>query len=341
MDPTELGPRLEQYITRHGYPHTQVENLRPLAGGWETDVYAFTLRQSSAPPTDLVLRAYASPVALGRSQNECHVLRLLPTMGYPVPKVWLFESNGAPHGLPGPFLVMEQIQGETLGRAYGRVAPERRAELHTQFCQLFVQLHTLDWRPFVDPSGPWRGPEAAPRTMDPQWLLEAMEARTASDALAPALDWLQRRGAQVEPEPLCLLHGDFHPENIILRDDGSPTVIDWGVVALGDPRSDLAYTCILSSSDGRPAEAAAIRSGYEAARRRPVGDFDYFEAQALTRRVGIMLAVVTEEESAMGMRQGIRQHLRKLGWYVVAMADQITGLTGVALPGVRLIVDSA
>ena len=54
-----------------------------------------------------------------------------------------------------------------------------------------------------------------------------------------------------------LLHGDFHPDNILITATG-PVIIDWIDAAQGDPLADVARTLIIISI-GRPAEEDEAR----------------------------------------------------------------------------------
>ncbi len=44
------------------------------------------------------------------------------------------------------------------------------------------------------------------------------------------------------------VHWDYHPGNVLLRDDSSAVVIDWTQIDVSDPRFDLAWTLLLVSS---------------------------------------------------------------------------------------------
>jgi aminoglycoside phosphotransferase (APT) family kinase protein len=53
--------------------------------------------------------------------------------------------------------------------------------------------------------------------------------------------WAQALAAKAWDGPPMMLHGDLHPGNILLADDGSLAgVIDFGDVGAGDPAVDLA-----------------------------------------------------------------------------------------------------
>lgn len=54
-------------------------------------------------------------------------------------------------------------------------------------------------------------------------------------------------------ESMC--HGDFHPDNVIMSDDG-PMVIDWVDATMGPPAADLARSIVLMRYSGPPPEPA-------------------------------------------------------------------------------------
>jgi aminoglycoside phosphotransferase (APT) family kinase protein len=47
------------------------------------------------------------------------------------------------------------------------------------------------------------------------------------------------------PDGDRLIHGDFHPGNVLLRHDGSPVAIDWTGAARGDPAADVARSYLI------------------------------------------------------------------------------------------------
>ncbi|MBR3511616.1 MAG: phosphotransferase [Clostridia bacterium] len=49
----------------------------------------------------------------------------------------------------------------------------------------------------------------------------------------------------------CLCHGDFQPSNIIIKDDGSYSIIDWAHVTQGNAASDVAMTFLIFSMNGK------------------------------------------------------------------------------------------
>ena len=53
------------------------------------------------------------------------------------------------------------------------------------------------------------------------------------------LDWLQTRTKAITPTEPTVVHGDFHPGNVLLRTDGASFVIDWTGADISDYRFDL------------------------------------------------------------------------------------------------------
>jgi hypothetical protein len=64
----------------------------------------------------------------------------------------------------------------------------------------------------------------------------AILSRKRRDALIGVLRGL--------PDGDRLCHGDFHPDNVLLDDDG-PTIIDWADATRGNPWADVAQTSVL------------------------------------------------------------------------------------------------
>ena len=60
---------------------------------------------------------------------------------------------------------------------------------------------------------------------------------------------LQRLEGMKNHNKLC--HGDFHPSNVIVQEDGTVYVIDWSHVTQGNASADAARTYLLFSMDGK------------------------------------------------------------------------------------------
>jgi aminoglycoside phosphotransferase (APT) family kinase protein len=206
-----------------------------IPSGWEAHIFRFRIRHVS-PPFDrpLVLRLYAGPQGLPRACREFAAQLHAHRRGYLVPRPLLLEGDSGPLG--GPFVIMEHVPGETLlDRLRGNClrileVPARLAEAHRR-------LHAL----------PPDGPAVPPGPFLARHLAELR--RTIGDYDLPdlkgALRWLEAHRPAETTSPR-LLHLDFHPVNLIVRDDdGVCAVLDWSEADVGDVHADLATTLLL------------------------------------------------------------------------------------------------
>ena len=80
------------------------------------------------------------------------------------------------------------------------------------------------------------------------------------------LTWMTNELATM-PDGDRLLHGDFHPGNVLLS-DGTPVVIDWPNVTRGHPDADVARTVLtLRIGEVPPGSPAIVRYGARFVRR--------------------------------------------------------------------------
>ena len=303
--PDGIQARLQAYAT-NAFPDRQgvrVTDLTRIASGWESEIHSFDLEHGPAGERrreGLILRLYPGDDAERKSMREFHGMRKLREVGYPVPEVLILEQDLSPLGRP--FVIMERIEGQGLTAAWMSAPPEKQVELLGLFCRLLAQLHALDWRPFLrDGSGHDAGDPYA--CVDGE--LEGRRARLARFPIAgfvPVMDWLAARRDQVPCPRPSPVHRDYHPENILLRDDGSAVVIDWTQFGVSDPRFDLGWTLLLASTHGDAGLRDPILHAYERHAGAAVEQLDYFEVFACLKRLLFVVASYTYGPAKVGMR---------------------------------------
>lgn len=153
MNTNQIQNQLQDYY-REAFPqcpYARVSDLVPMNEGWESIIYAFKLVSDpklGSQSQNQILRVYPGTDAHHKSQREYEGLQALYRVGYPVPQVFHLAREHSPFD-GRPFLIMEQIEGEMMWPVLDRARPDQAAALITQFCELFVQLHALDWHDFV------------------------------------------------------------------------------------------------------------------------------------------------------------------------------------------------
>lgn len=180
--------------------------------------------QPEAVPTDVVFRI-APDAAMGA--KELAVQQTVADLGFATPRVRL--TRPPDQELGGAWSVMDFATGTPpLGDLNGigalRRAPTLFNRLPAQLAGPMAALHALDPEPVsaaVDAMAPtvvWRVDR----------LLEHFEvAASALDRpdLATAIRALIHRRPPEGVTVIC--HGDLHPFNLLVTDDGAVTVIDW------------------------------------------------------------------------------------------------------------------
>ena len=152
--------------------------------------------------------------------------------------------------LGAPFYVMESAPGVVVRGDLPDflAAPERRHALGLDLARALGEVHSADWRPFVEagigrPSGylerqlrRWSGQREG---IEAAVAAAGGKARELPDYDA-VRDWL-RANVPAEVEP-ALVHGDYRLDNVIVEAPGVITaVVDWEMATVGDPRADIGY----------------------------------------------------------------------------------------------------
>jgi aminoglycoside phosphotransferase (APT) family kinase protein len=297
--------RLQAYCVQN-FPNRadlQIKNLRDITTGWESEIYAFDVESGTANARQqekLILRLFPGLNASGKAAHEFASMKQLHQVGYPVPQVFALATTDSPLGRP--LILMERIEGSVLLTRLEQATPEQQPALFGLYCRLFVQLHTLDWRRFVGETDQQAYTE--PYVFIDRWLKTAYN-RLQEYPLAgfqAALAWLaQRRDslACVQPAPV---HQDFHPNNVLLRADDSPVVIDWTGFAISDARFDLAWALLLAYAHIDGGLRDLILHGYEAMRGEAVRQIECFEVIACLRRLFDLLVSLGSGAEQQGMR---------------------------------------
>lgn len=340
MDVTQIQQGLQRYYERNwaemqlesqAVTISQVENMTT---GWESELFSFLLERGTPDrrqQAELILRLHQGAIAGRKAVYEFATLQRLAHVGYPVPQVYHVDDSGAFVGKP--FLIMEKIQGRSLGALMQAASsPTAFQALLAQFAQLFVQLHALDWRPFVTAVQ-----AAQPRDnyyFIDQWLTRAGERCQSLAAIdfSPLVTWLAEHRTLMACRQPAPVHQDFHPDNILIRPDGTPVVIDWTTFAITDARFDLAWTLVLADMHLSTAMREQIQQIYETVRGQPLEQLDCFLVTACFRRLMDFAISFTTGAEQTGMRAEAVIAMKANQPAFVRAYDLLVSLTKIRLP---------
>ncbi len=197
-----------------------------IAEGREAEIFAWD--------AGTVLRLYRDPAAGPRADREMTVLAAVRSV---MPLVPAAVGRIVHDGRPG--IVMERVDGHGVYDEITR-QPWRTWSLAALVGRLHAELHAV----------------IAPASLrDTRVVLRERIAgepdvpRDLRDAALAALEAL--------PDGDRLCHGDFQPDNVLLRPHGV-VVIDWGNATRGDPDADFARTAVMMRAGGVPPGTSAL-----------------------------------------------------------------------------------
>jgi aminoglycoside phosphotransferase (APT) family kinase protein len=207
----ELASEVLAYLRRSlGGNVAYREPLRPLTGGFVTDVYAFRLAHAGDGwDGPLVLRVYpADAAALGIRRERC-AQESVSAQGVPAPRVLACQDTAGT--LARPFMIMERLPGRPqMVIDFPRILMEapRLLTLPRRHEAAIDVVHALDATPLL------RAFEVAGidrRAAGPEHWLDGAEATIARWGLAglrPGLEWLTSH-RPAEPHRYAICHGDL------------------------------------------------------------------------------------------------------------------------------------
>lgn len=195
---------------------------QPIARGRTADIFAWE--------PDQILKLFHADRSLASAEYEARISRLVHASGLAIPAVGeIIETHGR-YGL-----TYERIEGASLlTDLVARPWTLMRAAL------TLAELHTT----IHDHHG-----------ADLPTIRQRLEKNIRSAASLPSSVEAQLLDSlSTLHDERSLLHGDFHPDNVLLTTRG-PIIIDWNDATVGDPWADVARTSLLLTASQLPPDA--------------------------------------------------------------------------------------
>ena len=339
---TNIQNTLQETYTRN-FPDNEfvrIDNVCRISDGWETDIYAFDLESGQAGErtrAELILRIYPGAGGAIESVREFKGMRWLHESGYPVPQVHLQAGEYSPFGYP--FVIMDRIDGQVMRQIMNNTPEEEQEGLLTLFCDLFVNLHNLDWRSYSESSK--QIDHSDPYQYCDYWISTGRQGiqQFELQGFSEPLDWFEEKRSEIPCLRPSVVHLDFHPNNVLLRADGQAFVIDWSQVSLSDARFDLAWTLVLAYAYMGNQWRNQILAEYERLNRAKIDRIEVFEAFACTRRLFTVVASLTHGAETFGMRPDAVESMRQQIGPLSNVYNRLQDITGIRVPEVDRLLE--
>ena len=163
--------------------------------------------------------------------NEARNHALLEESGLNVPAFYAVEQINGKWAI-----VSEYIEGKTLEQLIEE-HPEKREAYMDLFVDLQLAVHAKRGRLL-------------------NRLKDRLARRIDGTDLHATLRWYLFSRMEEAPNREQICHGDFMLSNVIVKQDGTPYIIDWSHAALGNAEADIALTYLLLWMQGKIDQAA-------------------------------------------------------------------------------------
>jgi aminoglycoside phosphotransferase (APT) family kinase protein len=166
--------------------------------------------------------------------------------------------------------------------------------------------------------------------------MKQLTARYNLQEFGPLISWLEERIGLGRNTELCVLHGDFHPQNILLsQSSGELLVIDWSFADIGDYRLDLAWTALQMDVMVGPQYRGELVKSYEKLAGKAVENLEYFEAVKFSERM-LTIATWLDESVVIPVKKITREAIRgEYKIHVLNVYARLKEVTGLELPTIE------
>lgn len=254
IDADELVATLEQYLKmrlggeeERGAEDLTIDGLVRAGGGSSRENWPFDVRWQHAGESrvlQLLLRRDPDSQVVDTERSvEFDLLTALRDTPVPTPVVRWLDDSGSSLGRPS--IIGDRYQGDAHRSLLTAKDPlglgvDGRIRIAKELASVLADIHAIDIRA----TGIDEVLAKLSRTAEGElayWESELGRAeREFHPELRLAASWL-RRHLPAPPERTVLVHGDYRPANMLIRDGHIEVVLDWELAHTGDPLDDLGW----------------------------------------------------------------------------------------------------
>jgi aminoglycoside phosphotransferase (APT) family kinase protein len=265
---------LQNELVREGIisPDSEIELYAQVQEGTDTTIFEIGFKNHNARYIQRILRPTTSREA---AEFEFTNQTILFKNGINVPETYFIKHP--PNLYDRTYYVMQKIQGRGLNEILLQ-NPEKFEEYGNKYIYEMTRIHSIDPRLF--PNIPILDIEKNPYAAIDQSLAQVKSRIRRYPKqlaeLAKIIDWLDDNKTKSPCEELVVVHGDYHPFNIVVDEQETFQILDWTGINISDFRRDLSFaTVVLSGGSGKDFVPMVV-SKYEEFIGKEVKNLQYF-----------------------------------------------------------------
>jgi aminoglycoside phosphotransferase (APT) family kinase protein len=281
------------------------ETLPKLLGGTVSDLQLFTgpsahemytgiFTQPGELPLPIMVKTYRGMRRAEKAMHEAKALLALRKAGFPAPS--LYYSTGSDEPLGEPFLVQERLPGTPLG-ALVLAKPDQIDLWIERVAVLMIRLHALSWEEhFYDFRVDVSAIEFAERQV--RWWAQQAESVKAA-RLREGFAWLRNNAYRTRyASRMSVVHGDFHPNNVMAHNNRIVGVLDWGELIVADPAIDVGWSRMVLTTEVSAELGDTFAEAYTRISPGVIESLHFWEVFAACKRLTSM--IVRRERGSTG-----------------------------------------
>jgi len=220
-------------LSRTGYGSTDDHSVRKFEEGMMNDVFSIG--------DTFVIKVNTGHPDLPKLEKEYDVMQTMHTAEVPVPPVYAYDDTK--ETVPYPYLLMGFVTGETLSTVSATLGEKEREGVTEKLGEILGRIHAVDYREHKNMNTEkWIASPAIQQRVE-----TALEKLRDTDLLSDGekkmiTDLYLHSDTFKSDRPRSILHGNFSPANVLVKDNEVTGVIDWEFGSLGDAEEELAVT---------------------------------------------------------------------------------------------------
>ncbi len=325
-----------------GASEASISDFSRLSAGYSSDVYLLKVDWSEGGrrlSRKFVLRTTPDGVGLLEPYDmgkEFRAMQALHGSKVPVPTMCWLDTDERVIGKP--YYVMECLDGQAVEMGIPEYLRQADKEKIQRICRGYVEtiaaIHAVDWQArglaflgdgtnMIERELAWWDSQIRRFQQGPLPAFEVI------------IEWLKANKPR-QTQTITLVHGDCKPGNIFLSDETVTAMLDWEMVTIGDPMTDVGcFSCLWDVSLGAGIAALPGALGkqemldyYQELSGIEIHDLHYYEVLALFKMVVIQFV------GSMLYDTGKSNDLRYLGFgpIVMWMTDMTLAKIGISEP---------